>query len=181
VFSRRLVVGLVAMSVALVAGCGPAKPDRKPTPAPSPSVSPSVSARAAAERDALVAYSAMWQAMAKAGEVPDPDAPELRQYAADQALARIVSALFTYRQTGVVTHGAPTTNPRVSDASPADAPTEVKVIDCADSTNWTKHKKATGELIKDDPRGRRNITAVVKSVDGTWKVTSFDVGDIGSC
>lgn len=181
VFTRRLMVGLVAVSVALIASCGPAKPDRKPTPAPSPSASPSTSPRAAAERDALTAYSGMWQAMAKAGEVPDPDAPELRQYATDQALARIVSALFTYRQTGVVTHGAPTTNARVSGVTPADVPTEVRVVDCADSTNWTKHKKATGELIKDDPRGRRNITAVVKSVDGSWKVTSFDVGDIGSC
>lgn len=180
-FTRRLVVGLIALSMALTAGCGPAKPDRKPTPSPSPSASPSLSPRAAAERDALAAYGAMWQAMAKASEVPDPDAPELRQYATDQALARIVSALFTYQQTGVVTHGAPTTNARVTGASPADAPTQVNVVDCGDSTNWTKHKKATGELIKDDPRGRRNITAVVKSVDGSWKVTSFDVGDIGSC
>ncbi|WP_307970365.1 hypothetical protein [Salinispora arenicola] len=119
--------------------------------------------------------------MAKAGEVPDPDAAELRQYAADRALARIVSVLVTYRETGVVTRGGPVTNPRVTGATPADAPTEVTVADCGDSTNWTKHKKATGELIEDDPRGRRSITAVVKSFDGSWKVVSFDVGDIGSC
>lgn len=119
--------------------------------------------------------------MAKAGEVPDPDAPELRQYAADRALARIVDVLFAYRETGVVTRGAPVMNARVTGGSPADAPTEVAVADCADSTNWTKHKKASGELIEDDPRGRRTITAVVKPVDGSWKVVSFDVGDIGSC
>ncbi|MFI9640882.1 hypothetical protein ACIG87_12580 [Micromonospora sp. NPDC051925] len=133
------------------------------------------------QRDALAAYVGMWQAMAKAGEVPDPDSPELRQYAADRALARIVDVLFTYRETGVVTRGVPVMNAGVTGASPADAPTEVTVADCADSTNWTKHKKTTGELIEDDPRGRRTITAVVKPVDGSWKVVSFDVGDIGSC
>lgn len=133
------------------------------------------------EQDALAAYVGMWQAMAKAGEVPDPDAPELRQYAAERALARIVDVLFTYRETGVVTRGAPVMSARVTGGSPADAPTEVTLADCADSTNWTKHRKTTGELIEDDPRGRRNITAVVKPVDGSWKVVSFDVGDIGSC
>ncbi len=129
----------------------------------------------------MAAYVGMWQAMAKAGQVPDPDAPELREFAADRALARIVDVIFTYRETGVVTRGAPVTNARVTGVSPAEAPTEVTAADCGDSTNWTKHKKATGELIEDDPRGRRNITAVVKIVDGSWKVVSFDVGDIGSC
>ncbi|GAB3160699.1 hypothetical protein GCM10027290_66990 [Micromonospora sonneratiae] len=119
--------------------------------------------------------------MAKAGELPDPEALELRQYAAGRALARIVDVLFTYGETGVVTRGAPVLNARVKDASPSDTPAEVTVVDCADSTNWTKHKKATGELIEDDPRGRRSITGVVKPVDGSWKVVSFDVGDIGSC
>lgn len=178
-FSRQLVAGLVAAFVLLVTGCGSNKPGGAPTP--SPSATPSLGPRAVAERDALAAYIGMWQAMAKAGEVPDPDAPELRQHAADRALARLVSVLVTYRETGVVTRGAPITSARVTGASPADAPTEVTIADCGDSTNWTKHKKATGELIQDDPRGRRNITAMVKPIDGSWKVVSFDVGDIGSC
>jgi hypothetical protein len=42
--------------------------------------------------------------MAKAGEVPDPDAVELRRYADGDALRGIVGALVTYRETGVVTH-----------------------------------------------------------------------------
>ncbi|WP_433615354.1 hypothetical protein ACQP2P_11340 [Dactylosporangium sp. CA-139114] len=167
--------------MAFVAGCNGGKSSGTRPPSPSASASPSPDARAVADRDALAAYTAMWQAMAKAGEVPDPDAPELRQYAADRALARIVAVILTYQQTGVVTRGAPVTNARVTGATPADAPTEVTVADCGDSTNWTKHKKATGELIQDDLRGRRNITAVVRSIDGSWKVVSFDVGDIGSC
>jgi hypothetical protein len=119
--------------------------------------------------------------MAKAGEVPDPDAQELRQYADGDALRGIVGALVTYRETGVVTRGAPATNARVENVSPPANPTEVHLIDCGDSTNWTKHEKSTGELIKDDPRGRRRITAVVKRIDDEWKVIKFEAGAIGSC
>jgi hypothetical protein len=41
--------------------------------------------------------------------------------------------------------------------------------------------KSTGELVPDDPRGRRRITAVVKLVGNTWKVTTLDAEEIGSC
>ncbi|GIJ12617.1 hypothetical protein ACFFMR_29045 [Micromonospora andamanensis] len=173
---------LVGVSALLSTACS-TNDDGESVPTTQATTPPSAPASEApsAQQEALAAYIGMWQAMAKAGEVPDPDAPELRRYAADRALARVVDVLFTYRETGVVTRGAPVTDARVSGASPADAPTEVTVVDCGDSTNWTKHTKATGELIADDPRGRRNITAVVKPVDGSWKVVSFDVGDIGSC
>ena len=180
--TRRFMACLIGVSALLTTACSPddggqsTPTTQVPTPPSAPASEPP-----SAQQEALAAYIGMWQAMAKAGEVPDPDAPELRRYAADRALARIVDVLFTYRETGVVTRGVPVTNARVSGASPADAPTEVTVVDCGDSTNWTKHKKATGELIEDDPRGRRNITGVVKPVDGSWKVVSFDVGDIGSC
>jgi hypothetical protein len=140
-----------------------------------------MSPRAAAEAKAIAAYNAMWQAMAKAGEVPDPDAPELRQYADGDALRGIVGALVTYRETGVVTRGAPVTTPRVESVSPSENPTQVDLVDCGDSTNWTTHKKSTGELIKEDPRGRRRITASVRLVGDTWKVNKFDAGAIGSC
>ncbi|WP_433531007.1 hypothetical protein ACQPYA_02450 [Micromonospora sp. CA-263727] len=174
--------GLVGVSALLSTACsatdgGESTPS---TQATTPASAPASEAPSA-QQEALASYVGMWQAMAKAGEFPDPDAPELRRYAADRALARIVDVLFTYRETGVVTRGAPVLNARTTGASPADEPTEVTVADCADSTNWTKHKKTTGELIEDDPRGRRNITAVVKPIDGSWKVVSFDVGDIGSC
>ncbi|GAA2339365.1 hypothetical protein [Dactylosporangium salmoneum] len=103
----------------------------------------------------------MWDSGLNLAKQANSPSPELRQYAADKALARIVDVIFTYQQTGVVTRGAPATNARVTGISPADTPTQVAIADCGDSTNWTKHKKATGELIQDDPRGRRNITALV--------------------
>jgi hypothetical protein len=179
---RQFVVGLIAASLALTAGCSSAaKPTSGVTLTASPSATASLAPSAAAEREALAAYVGMWQAHARAAQVPDPDYSELRQFAADRALARLVSVLVAYRESGVVTTGEPIVNARITGASPAEAPIEVAVADCGDSTNWRKHKKATGEPIPDDVPGRHNITAVVKPVDGSWKVVSFDVGDLGSC
>lgn len=180
-FSGQFVVGLVAGSMLAVAACSPAKPSGAVIAAASPSATASLDPGAVAEREALAAYAGMWLAMAKAGEVPDPDAPELRRYAADEALAAIVGALVTYREAGLVLRGTPITNAHITGANPAEAPTEVMVADCGDSTSWTTHNQATGEMIKDDPRGRRYITAVIKPIAGFWKVVSFEVGDIGSC
>lgn len=179
--TRWLVAATTAATLAAAAGCNSSEPSAEPGSTRPSADSATTNARTAAERNALAAYTGMWQAVAEAGEVPDPDAPKLRQYAADRALARLVDVLFTYRETGVATRGRPTSHPRVTSANPAETPTEVAVDDCGDSTNWTKHKKATGELIKDDPRGRRHITAVVKVVDGTWKIVSFEAGNIGTC
>ena len=176
-----LAVGSFAVALVFIAvGCDSGTPAAPPSAtATSGPATPSM--QAAAKAQAIAAYDGMWQAMAKAGEVPDPDAPELRQYAADNALARVVGALVNYRENGQVTRGAPVTHASVVSAAPADDPTEVNIVDCGDSTNWTTHNKATGAQISPDPRGRRHITAVVKKIDGTWKVTTFDVGGIGSC
>lgn len=176
----RAALALIAMGLVL-AGCHSPSRGGRPGPLVTESPSPSPDKQGVAKRDALAAYTGMWNAFAQAGQVPDPDAPDLRRYAAGDALKRIVGVLVVYRDQGVVTQGGPTDYPSVTSAVPADAPTEVDVVDCGDSTNWTKHKKATGELIQNDPRGRRHITAVVKLTDGLWKVNTFDVGDIGSC
>jgi hypothetical protein len=130
---------------------------------------------------AIAAYVNLWQAMAKAGEVPDPNDPAVRQYAEGDALARVVSALVTYQQEGEYTQGAPVDSPRVTSVDPQDTPTTVNLADCGDSTAWTTHKKDSKAEISPDPRGRRMITATVKNTSGTWKVTTFSVGDIGSC
>ncbi len=177
--AKPFLAGAVLLAFAAT-GCG------SDAPGSAPSVSASgppttASTRAAAEAQAIAAYNGMWQSMARAGEVPDPDALQLRQHADGEALRGIVGALVTYRETGIVTRGAPVTNPRVESVSPSDSPTEVNLVDCGDSTNWTKHKKPTGELMKDDPRGRRRITAVVRLAGDTWKVAKFDAGEIGSC
>jgi hypothetical protein len=176
-----LTVGSFAVALILIAaGCDSETPATPPS-ATATSGPTTPSKRATAEAQAIAAYNALWQAMAKAGEIPDPDAPELRQHATGDALARVVRTLVFDRENGLVTRGAPVTSPSVVSATPADDPTELNLVDCGDSTNWTTHKKSNGAQISPDPRGRRHITAVVTLTGGVWKVSSFNVGEIGSC
>jgi len=173
-------VAVAVGAVFAVVGCDSDAPAATPS-APATGAPTTPSKRAGAETQAIAAYDGLWRAMAEAGEVPDPDAPELRRFAVGDALARVVGTLVFDRENGLVTRGAPVTAPSVVSATPADAPTEVNLVDCGDSTNWTTHKKSTGAQVSPDPRGRRHITAVVTSTDGAWKVSSFNVGEIGSC
>ncbi|WP_232376324.1 hypothetical protein [Amycolatopsis aidingensis] len=118
--------------------------------------------------------------MAKAGETSDWQSPELAKYATGDALGVINRSLYTDHLNGVVSKGAPTHNPQVSEMNPTDNPTTVMISDCSDSSNWLKYKD--GQLLDDTPGGRRSITAEVKKQqDGTWRVTRFAVEGVGSC
>jgi hypothetical protein len=176
-------VCLVAALALAAAGCT-STDEATPPPSPSPtSASPSatLSPRQSAEAQAMDAYNKLWQATAQAGTVPDPDAPALREYATGDALALIVGVMVSYREKGVVTRGVPVTNPRVTSVDPADAPTQVNLLDCGDSTDWAEYDKASGKMIEGSRGGHRRITAEVRWVDGRWKVASYDIGDLGSC
>jgi hypothetical protein len=171
---------VLVVAVLAIAGCSKNQ-GKRATPIRNPSPSSSSDSRTQAEREALAAYTGMWAAMAKAGQTANPDEPELRRYATGDALALLVGTLVGYRDRGLVTRGQPTTTPRVTALTPQSAPTEASVVDCGDSTGWTTHNAKTGEQIKDDPRGRRRITASVKVVDAIWKVANVEIGEIGSC
>lgn len=181
-FTRQLVVGLVAASVLLGSGCSSNESGDPPagTPSTSASPTPSLGPREIAERDALAAYRGMWDAFVEAAKTSDPDAPDLRRYASDQALRLIVSSLYTDREQKKVTKGDLVLNPKVTDVKPAQAPTEAAVLDCVDSTNWVKHK-ASGGLVDDEPGGKHRTTATVKFADATWKVSSFILEESGTC
>src|SRR5262249_12993486 len=155
--------GLVVASVLLGAGCSSDGSGGTPagTPSATASSTPSLGPREAAERDALAAYRGMWDAFVEAGKASDPDAPDLRKYASDQALRLIVSSLYTDREQGKITKGDLVLNPKVSEVKPAPGPTEATVLDCVDSTNWLKYK-ASGGLVDDKPGGKHRTTATVK-------------------
>jgi len=182
VFARQLVVGLVAVSVLLGAGCSSDKRGRTPlkTPSPSASATPSLGPGAAAERDALVAYRGMWDAFVEAGKVSDPDAPDLRKYASDKALSLIVSALHTNREQKEVILGELKIDPRVTALKPTDAPTEATVVDCVNDEKWLEYK-ASGGLANDVPGGKHRTTATVQRGTEGWKVSSFILEGSGTC
>ncbi|MGC9667450.1 hypothetical protein ACNTMW_12945, partial [Planosporangium sp. 12N6] len=178
----RVLVGVVAGIVLLGAGCQSGKSGDTPTKTPSAasSATPSLGPSAAAARDALTAYRGMWNAFVEAAKTSDPDAPDLGKYASGQALRLIASGLYADRSQGKVTKGDVVLNPKVTDAKPAQAPTEVTVLDCVDSTKWLEYK-ASGELWDDKPGGKHRTTATVKLSDGTWKVSSFILEESGTC
>ncbi|GIE93887.1 hypothetical protein [Paractinoplanes rishiriensis] len=180
---RAGVMGLVTVLVIGQAGCSSdggdgGTPASSTVPEPSPSASLPLSV--AAERDALVAYRGMWSAFVEAGKTSDPDAPDLRRYASDNALKLIVSSLFTDRDQGKVTKGPLHIDPKTTESKPPDAPTEVKILDCVDSTNWLEYKKS-GELWDKESGSKHRTTATVRLTDGVWKVSSFVLEGAATC
>jgi hypothetical protein len=184
VLARPVLVGFVAASVLLVAGCSSDQPKgtsatpRLPS-APS-SVAPSLGPSAAAELEALTAYRGMWDAFVEAAKTSNAGDPALRDYASDQALSLIASGLLSDREQGRVTKGDLVLNPKVTKVKPAQEPSEATVLDCVDSTNWLLYR-TSGELWDNEPGGKHRTTATVKISDGTWRVSSFILEESGTC
>jgi hypothetical protein len=179
-----VVFGLAALTLAACSSNSSSTPGGTTGVAPSsPTTSvpaSSVSRADGALQQATAAYTGMWRQMAKAGETADWQSPELAKYATGDALGVVNRSLYTDHLNGVVSKGAPTNNPQVSQVDPSDNPTTVMISDCSDSSNWLKYKD--GQLLNDTPGGRRSITAEVKKQqDGTWRVTRFAVEGVGSC
>jgi hypothetical protein len=155
------------------------------TVAPSTTTVPPSSTSAPAEtneveQQVLAAYTGMWTATAEAAETSNHQSPALARYATGEALTRITQSLLTDRQRGVVTKGRPILGPRVVSLTPPETPNVARVEDCGDSTGWLKYK-TSGELVDDEPGGRRRIEAVVRLADGGWKVSDFVVQGVGTC
>ncbi|WP_239126800.1 hypothetical protein [Asanoa siamensis] len=165
-------VGLTGLLMVLVA-CGSRTPGATPTQSLPLSASSSSSA---AEHDALVAYRGMWSAFVEAGKTSDPDAPDLRKYASDDALKLIVSGLVTNRDQRKVILGDLAIDPKITAVKPAGKPVEVSVLDCVNDEKWLEHK-ASGGLVDDVPGGKHRTTATVKLTADGWKVSRFDLGN----
>ena len=179
-YRRTGVIGLAAALMLTPAGCHSGGPKGGGVSAsPAPPVSVSLAPSAAGERDALAAYRGMWDAFVDAAKTSDPDAPQLRQYATDNALKLIVGDLYTNRARQKVILGDLKIDPKVTAATPAEAPTEASIVDCVNDENWLEYKKSGG-LVDHNPGGRHKTTATVKLTAAGWKVTRFVVGD-ASC
>ncbi|WP_144056923.1 hypothetical protein [Micromonospora lupini] len=131
---------------------------------------------------ALAAYRGMWAAYDEAGMTSNPDHPELAKFAVGDALKVLRSGLESDRREGLVGQGKVAVNPSIQSLTPAAAPTQAKVRDCAD-TSGAARVRATpnGTPFTDSPGGRRLVNATVSMVGGSWKVASFGVQGVGSC
>lgn len=177
--SRQVLVGLVAASALLGAGCSSENSGSTSTALPPTSPSspvPSLGPSAAAERDALTAYRGMWDAFVEAAKTSDPELPELREHATENALALIASALVANREQKRVILGELKIDPKVTAVTPADAPREASVVDCVNDEKWLVHK-ASGGLVNDVPGSANRTTATVIHTDDGWKVSRFTIED----
>ncbi len=171
----RVTVALIVTAVAL-AGCRSGGRGTQPT-APASSATPGASASSVGPGDAAVmAYRGLWAAFVEAAKTSDPDAPDIRKYASDNALKLIVGGLVSNREQGKVVKGNLVLNPKATTVSA----TEATILDCVDATNWLEYK-TSGELWDNKPGGKHRTTATVKAVDGTWKVSTFNLEGTGTC
>jgi hypothetical protein len=174
----RAALALIVVALTL-AGCRSGGDGSPPTVRALTSTS-SAPAPSAAAAQAVAAYQGMWKAFVEAAKAPDPDAPDLRRYATDDALKLIVSSLVVDRDQGKVIKGTLVTNPAVTNLQPPNQPVQATIADCVDDTNWLEYKR-TGELWDNQPGGRHRTTATVKVIDGVWKVSSFALEAKGTC
>jgi hypothetical protein len=175
-----------AMLVAvLLCGCSGDSDDPAPATtsgeSTTPSATPSVTSTAESDEElALAAYRGMWDDTVEAAKTSDDKSPLLARNATGSALARIVQTLYSARQKGLVTKGKLALDPVATKAATNASLVRVSIKDCADTSHWLLYKKS-GARADDSPGGRRQITATAAGLNGTWKVTDFQVGDIGSC
>ncbi|MEV6445134.1 hypothetical protein [Amycolatopsis sp. NPDC051716] len=170
-------------AVVLLGGCSATEPSQPTTSSSTPATT-SVALRPAdlAKQRATAAYVGMWSDMADAATTSDWQSPKLAQNATAEALQTISRSLYTDHYNGLVTKGRPVNHPSVQWAEPEENPTTVTIADCGDSTNWLKYRADNGQPADDGPGGHRRIEALVKkAVDGSWKVSTFAVHEVGSC
>lgn len=180
-FTRPVLIGLVAASTLLGAGCSSDEPKTAPaTQPPSSSATPSLGPSAAAEQEALTAYRGMWSAFTEAAKTSDPEAPDVRKYASDQALKLIFTSLYSDRSNQHITQGELHIDPKVTALKPVNEPIEATIVDCVNDETWLKYK-ASGGLVGDVPGGKHRTTATVKRTPDGWKVASFILRERGTC
>ena len=183
-WSPRLL--LVAVAIALAAcDSGSQAPSPSPTPqvslaSPSPTVVPTDrdSAVQAAER----AYRGMWDAYMRVLMAPDPESPELTRYAAGEALKTLSDGVRDVRNQGLKGEGKFALSPQVTEVTPANEPTKIAVRDCVDTRQSRIVRASPGATYNDKPGGLRLCLATVqRQNDGSWKVTSFGLREVGTC
>lgn len=182
----RWAMALVMLAAA--AGLASCTSEGSPEATPSPTISlnaPSstpVSSDAAAVQSAVASYRGMWDAYMRVLAAPDPDSPELSRYAAGNALKTLADGVRDVRDKGLKGEGTFALSPRVTEVAPATSPTKIGVRDCLDDSGARIVRASPGPAYSDKPGGRRQCLATVeRQGDGSWKVTSFGLQEVGSC
>lgn len=178
---------LLAAIVGTLAACDSASPEPEPSPAPRFSLGSPSSTVVPTDRDAAVqaadaAYRGMWDAYLRVLAAPDPDNPELARHATGEALKTLSDGVREVRDRRLKGEGKFVLSPQVTEVTPADAPKKISIRDCVDTKQSRVVRASPGPAYRDKPGGLRLCRATMqRQSDGSWKVTSFGLREVGTC
>jgi len=177
---------LVAVVVSLSA-CDKASPEPSLSPAPQVSLASPSPTAVPTDRDSAVqaadrAYRGMWDAYMRVLTDPDPANPELARYAAGEALKALSNGVREVKDQGLKGEGKFVLSPQVTDVTPASSPSKIAIHDCLNDSEAHIVRASPGPAYSDKPGGLRLCLATVqRQGDGSWKVTSFGLREVGTC
>lgn len=175
----------------LAAGCGNGGTTTGPTVTQTPALPavPSVAATSApaaggATAAAVAAYrgfwddavyanahAGYWNATARASLGTGGSLSTLfAKHAVGGAFEQQRVAIYRADRNGDFSQGSPTLHPRVLSSSPPAVPTEVRLADCLDATNWLVHRRPGGELKDNRPGQKHPLQATVVYSTSGWRV-----------
>ena len=182
---RRLAAPVALML--LVTGCTASS---EPTPTPTPTAAPTQTATPTEspspsltpdQESALAAYLGFRDVQVRAEADPGQPAPELEDFAADQALVDELANLATLAQAGIAMSGEPVFDPTIANTVDGDPPS-VTIEDCVDVSGWVPVYVATGESAAAPGSPERVLaTATVSPREGTWKIVDIATDRSGEC
>lgn len=153
------------------------------------------SGAASAIAAAVAAYRSYWDdavyANARAGYWNDTTRASLgtggslytlfAQHAAGSAFEQQRVAVYRADRNGEFTEGDLKLHPLVLDASPTTRPTEVRLTDCVDATDWLVHVRSDGKLKNGRPGRKYQFEAkVLHNVSG-WHVSDASTPPNATC
>ncbi|BCB74497.1 hypothetical protein GCM10022251_74180 [Phytohabitans flavus] len=131
---------------------------------------------------AVGAYRGMWDAYMRVLVAPDPDSPELARYATADALQTLRNGVRQVRDQGLKGEGKFVLSPHVTELAPASTPTKIEIKDCVNTAKSRIVRASPGPAYSDKPGGPSLCLATVeRQTDGSWKVTSFGLHEVGTC
>jgi predicted small lipoprotein YifL len=175
---------LLACSLAACGSSGDAgafQPAGKPQSAPSTAsgapdgdgvAAPSGMTTAQIDRQVLDRYRAYQKAYERAYETNNPSG--LDAYAMDPLLATIVTDLKKTAAKGEIWRFHNVFNPRIQGRSKTGA--TVFVIDCLQTLGASRFSAKTGKRLGSFRGGARAYQAIMRYVDGTWKISNGTEG-----
>lgn len=174
--ARTLAATLVMMGMA--AGCTASKRPSQLAARPSPS---SVESSETTRQTVIAAYEGMWNDYQKDLATANWQNPQSARHATGEALLALENALAVDEHHGWIGKGSVVLHPIVKALAGSGDMATAEVVDCADWTHAVLYVAATGALKDSTPGGWHLVDAKLVVKGGTWKVSTFATGAVGSC